>query len=645
MEEIIYETPLHDDNQEEILLSLSGELNILAVNNPDVDFEALFVHITSLLRFLDLLNVECKKKQDDLQALSAEVIVLESKLNLEKDLRQEEKDTSFRIQDQAASEMRSLSQRIETLHASLRQLDLHISSITAEKDSYKLKLDDTSNSIKTLKFENENKNKCIENLNLKFDLAKKEISNLKQMTTDKWLDDNIIIDYFSSMQSSVGDMDSNTALDLLKSPSYQACNYVFVAVSDILGEANVGNGSHWSLVFIDKSRHQAYHLDSIVTFNDLPALTTVTNLKIPPENLISVSCSQQNNSYECGINVILNAKFIFNYFCCSHVQKPFLEWFHDGSSFPDDSVNKTDVVDLPVNRKSICQRADSFSDNAGQIVNPVTLKKSAENCWKTGNDSYTMTITMTKNQSTLQSELLVEDVSNGSNNSRFNENVLLIGHSIIRYASEISFKKGAIVELCSGGKIKDIKEKLLKYIGERISVIYFHVGTNNLKRWYNGGAGYNGGHGKREALHDMADLLFTTKTHFPNTMVVVNSILVRSDITYRALFDFNDQLDVMCNNFGVMFVEANCWVKKQHLARDGRHLNRRGSHQLETLFSEVFSVAFGLKKGYDTVGVIPGLDENASKEPILPEEVPCSPSDITQGEHFLEDLSQMTLPL
>ncbi|KAG8302492.1 hypothetical protein J6590_031563 [Homalodisca vitripennis] len=407
MEEIIYETPLHDDNQEEILLSLSGELNILAVNNPDVDFEALFVHITSLLRFLDLLNVECKKKQDDLQALSAEVIVLESKLNLEKDLRQEEKDTSFRIQDQAASEMRSLSQRIETLHASLRQLDLHISSITAEKDSYKLKLDDTSNSIKTLKFENENKNKCIENLNLKFDLAKKEISNLKQMTTDKWLDDNIIHDYFSSTQSSVGDMgqclfvspsvshlikkDSNTALDLLKSPSYQACNYVFVAVSDILGEANVGNGSHWSLVFIDKSRHQAYHLDSIVTFNDLPALTTVTNLKIPPENLIS--------------------------------------------------------------------------------------------------------------------------------------------------------------------------------------------------------------------------------------------------------------LDVMCNNFGVMFVEANCWVKKQHLARDGRHLNRRGSHQLETLFSEVFSVAFGLKKGYDTVGVIPGLDENASKEPILPEEVPCSPSDITQGEHFLEDLSQMTLPL
>ncbi|KAG8294648.1 hypothetical protein J6590_098619 [Homalodisca vitripennis] len=303
--------------------------------------------------------------------------------------------------------MRSLSQRIETLQASLRQRDLHISSITAEKDSYKLKLDDRSNSIKTLKFENENKNKCIENLNLKFDLAKKEISNLKQMTTDKWLDDNIIHDYFSSMQSSVGDMgqclfvspsvshlikkDSNTALDLLKSPSYQACNYVFVAVSDILGEANGGNGSHWSLVFIDKSRHQAYHLDSLVTFNDLPALTTVTNLKIPPDNLIS--------------------------------------------------------------------------------------------------------------------------------------------------------------------------------------------------------------------------------------------------------------LDVMCNNFGVMFVEANCWVKKQHLARDGRHLNRKGSHLLGTLFSEVFSVAFGLKKGYDTVSVIPGLEENASKEPILPKEVPCSPSDITQGEHFLEDLSQMTLPL
>ncbi|KAG8251141.1 hypothetical protein J6590_086558 [Homalodisca vitripennis] len=126
----------------------------------------------------------------------------------------------------------------------------------------------------------------------------------------------------------------------------------------------------------------------------------------------------------------------------------------------------------------------------------------------------------------------------------------------------------------------------------------------------------------------------------------ISSITAEKDsFKLKALFDCNDQLDVMCNNFGVMFVEANCWVKKQHLARDGRHLNRRGSHQLGTLFSEVFSVAFGLKKGYDTVGVIPGLEENASKEPILPEEVPSSPSDITQGEHFLEVLSQMTLPL
>lgn len=44
----------------------------------------------------------------------------------------------------------------------------------------------------------------------------------------------------------------------------------------------------------------------------------------------------------------------------------------------------------------------------------------------------------------------------------------------------------------------------------------------------------------------------------------------------------------MCNNFNVVFVEANCWVKRNHLARDGRHLNNGGSFLLGKLFSAVF---------------------------------------------------------
>ncbi|KAG8315187.1 hypothetical protein J6590_076360 [Homalodisca vitripennis] len=111
--------------------------------------------------------------------------------------------------------------------------------------------------------------------------------------------------------------------------------------------------------------------------------------------------------------------------------------------------------------------------------------------------------------------------------------------------------------------------------------------TNNLKRGYRGGPGYNGGHGKREALHAMADLLFTARTRFPQAKVVLNSVLIRRDLTYKTLFDFNEQLELMCLNFNVQFVEANCCVGRRDFARDGIHLNRRGVSRPDSLFEDV----------------------------------------------------------
>jgi len=170
--------------------------------------------------------------------------------------------------------------------------------------------------------------------------------------------------------------------------------------------------------------------------------------------------------------------------------------------------------------------------------------------------------------------------------SKYDE-VLLIGDSMLRYASKKCMFKGVMVECCPGGKIIDIKNRLLQYVGVNLSVIYFHVGTNNLKRGYRGGPGYNGGHGKREALHDMADLLYTAKTQFPQSKVFLNSILIRRDITYKALYDFNFQLELMSYNFDVMFVEANCSVGRRHLSRDGIHLNRAGVSRLGSLIADV----------------------------------------------------------
>jgi len=180
----------------------------------------------------------------------------------------------------------------------------------------------------------------------------------------------------------------------------------------------------------------------------------------------------------------------------------------------------------------------------------------------------------------------VSDVSIEGDDCNEYDEVLLIGDSLLRYASEKCMFKGAMVECCPGGKIIDIKNRLLQYLGVNLSVIYLLVGTNNLKRGYRGGPGYNGGHGKREALHDMADLLYTAKTQFPHSKVFLNSVLIRRDITYKALYDFNFQLELMSYNFDVMFVEANC-VGRRHLSRDGIHLNRGGVSRLGSMIADV----------------------------------------------------------
>ncbi|XP_054259396.1 lipase 3-like [Macrosteles quadrilineatus] len=58
--------------------------------------------------------------------------LLTAKLSVEKDIRQEEMNSSFKIQEQTEGEIFALNERIEALQANLRQRDLSISSVIAE---------------------------------------------------------------------------------------------------------------------------------------------------------------------------------------------------------------------------------------------------------------------------------------------------------------------------------------------------------------------------------------------------------------------------------------------------------------------------------------------------------------------------------
>ncbi|KAG8278257.1 hypothetical protein J6590_025593 [Homalodisca vitripennis] len=131
--------------------------------------------------------------------------------------------------------------------------------------------------------------------------------------------------------------------------------------------------------------------------------------------------------------------------------------------------------------------------------------------------------------------------------------MLIIGDSLVRQASLKCVYKGAMLECCPGARIVNVKERLLNYVNQDLSFIHLHVGTNNLRRGYRGVRG-------------------TTEDTEKNRL---------------------STLEIMCHNFGVTFVEANCWVARRDLGRDGRHLNRRGVARLAALFEAVMD--FGLR--------------------------------------------------
>ncbi|KAG8305004.1 SUMO1 sentrin specific peptidase 8 [Homalodisca vitripennis] len=156
--------------------------------------------------------------------------------------------------------------------------------------------------------------------------------------------------------------------------------------------------------------------------------------------------------------------------------------------------------------------------------------------------------------------------------------VLLIGDSMLKYSVRGCVLAGAEVDVNPGARIHNIKEKLIRtYVNNQPKVVFINVGTNDLCKNYNGGEGYNGGWGKRAVLHTMADLLNVARHSFPNSLIMLSGVLLRNDISALAIANFNQQLALMCNNFGVLFVDANLWLLRRHLARDGRHLNRIGN--------------------------------------------------------------------
>lgn len=717
---LIEEACVNSDNldidTETIISNICLALKRLEANHPHISLSDLQLNISSLLQRMDDVLASEKNSGAVIKDLQCDIFTLESRLEREKQQRQSDINASFNELDITREEkdvaLKNNSRMLSSLNDVKTKLKnksdecLSLQSLIGEKDLIiaRLKSDLEISNTKKLELTG-----CLTDLK---SLVKK--AEEKSWLKSRWVDDTILDTFFQSFGRDTKDSLSKVIFmgpsvtqvvnhgtcddvrDLLGELRFNKFDYAFLCLCDNTATVKQDTGSHWSLLFVDISSNLVYHLDSLHRANSVVAKAVTIKLGLKVNNLHELSCTQQNNSYECGLSVLVNAKFINEGFCKKTMPGTGSSFSHWYALFNDSprSLVVTDQINVNVNSlsekfvapvnvnsfpqkivapvklirdcnqkwlitsskrhkkmttlKKTTQRPGIECKNKFDVLtvaeNKIVRQPNVEHCNNdpsiskpkcvSGNKSRPTSNTSTKKQavkllpkcksinenaetvpSKISSSISDKVAVSKDQGDTFNKNVLLIGDSIIRHSSNLCRKRGAYIECCPGGRILDIKTKLLKYLNQDLSVIYIHVGTNDLKRGYRGKAGYNGGDGKKQALHAMADLLFTTKNHFPNALVFLNSILIRSDISYKALFHFNEQLDLMCMNFGVSFVEANCWVNKHHLARDGRHLNWTGNQRLGQLFSDLFTAVLdNFKEGGE---IFSELDLTSVNENII----------------------------
>lgn len=91
-------------------------------------------------------------------------------------------------------------------------------------------------------------------------------------------------------------------------------------------------------------------------------------------------------------------------------------------------------------------------------------------------------------------------------------------------------------------------------------------------------------------MAEVYNVIRHTKKCFPSATVVVNGIIIRRDVSRSYIADINEGIRWACDSLKAVFVDVNKFVDYSCLARDGLHLNRKGSFLLGKLVNDVVNV-------------------------------------------------------
>lgn len=390
IENILKDVNNLDDGSELYVSNICTDLNKIRTNYPDINIGQLDIAISKLIASLNEAmaeNIAVKRSADTYRI---QIEVLESKLHEEKGRRIADFNDSINIQESIIEEKDTLLNEIDNLKSKISSIKNNLSHSYELNKSLEISIAEKNNEISDLNLRVNECNKQIINLNTLYNNIKLQLKQTEERSwhSSRWLDDNILNSYFQAFSESHSSSLSKTIFfgpsltEIIKHGDpkdivtltdqllFHSSNFAFFCINNSSECLKDDSGSHWSLLFLDLIRHEAFHFDSISGSNHAFAVQVLNKLNMDSSCLREVECTQQKNNFECGISVLTYCKFINDTFCSREfsVEQPFHNWYH--SLLHPNNIN---VAQSIVN-SNYKESANVHNHNRVSVSEPVTSK-------------------------------------------------------------------------------------------------------------------------------------------------------------------------------------------------------------------------------------------------------------------------------
>lgn len=353
-----------DDSSEILVSNICSEVNKIKYNYPDTDIGQLEPSIAQLIFCFDdavARNVTIASLADDCRS---QIVVLEDRLRDERGRRTTDYNDSLCEQELLLNERDSLLTENSNLKSSLNNLKYTLKNIQDEMELLRCRLTEKDSIISDLnlqigQYKLLSRNLTDTNEKLQGQL---KLTEERSWLASRWLDDNILDSYFLAFSENTNSLISkaiffgpslteivkhgepNDVATLLKNKLFHFSNYAFFCINNNTHCDKQDSGSHWSLLFLDLTKKEAFHLDSLNELNHASALQVLCKLNCNITDLTELECTQQRNDFECGLSVLTYAKLITGSFCSNALSNkfPFLIWYY--SLFYCSNLNHTECI-------------------------------------------------------------------------------------------------------------------------------------------------------------------------------------------------------------------------------------------------------------------------------------------------------------